>query len=317
MPQRAISYAIILLAGTLLPGSAAAAGQDAPRQGDLERSREAAERAAEKLAAGDQLGALRAYQRAAFWARTPGQPPSEAFGDEPPAWLDQIVPLALEAERVDEAARYALLLPPPAVGDPAVFRRLALVARERRRWAESVKLQERWLAAGGASADRFEQLLVRLEIGRLHVLSDNPAAASRALEPVQRALVGGKLPGRVRSQLESSLGGSMATTWEVLGETHLAAGRRRLAAEAFSRLSQIPAAEARAAYWLARLALDERRPLLAYELVRRCLAEADPGAAATLQNRASKLLGDVYAQLNQPLAVVDDLRQIAEGRPED
>ncbi|MEM6654678.1 MAG: tetratricopeptide repeat protein, partial [Planctomycetota bacterium] len=132
-----------------------------------------------------------------------------------------------------------------------------------------------------------------------------------------RALVGGKLPGRVRSQLESSLGGSMATTWEVLGETHLAAGRRRLAAEAFSRLSQIPAAEARAAYWLARLALDERRPLLAYELVRRCLAEADPGAAATLQNRASKLLGDVYAQLNQPLAVVDDLRQIAEGRPED
>ena len=251
-----------------------------------------------------------------FWARLPGDDQITWPSGGAPDWVEEIVPLAMSLDRFDEAVRYALVLPPSATNDPQTLRRLALYAREQRRWVESVRLQERWLATQSGSANGFERLMVQLEIGRLHFLADNASAASAAFEPVQRALVGKQLSDRARSRLESGLGGSLATTWEVFGEAHLEAERTSLAAEAFGRLAQLPDAADRAAYWLARLSLADKRPLAAYELLRKSLESTSDRGDDSLASAPYALLADIFRRLNQPDGAADELRRLATDQPD-
>ena len=75
------------------------------------------------LGRGDQATALRHYQRAWHWDPRQG------------SLLAQIVELAFQLRRNDEAARYALLAGETDLPQPLLLRRLATHLTERRDWA--------------------------------------------------------------------------------------------------------------------------------------------------------------------------------------
>jgi tetratricopeptide (TPR) repeat protein len=124
----------------------------------------------------DSLRALRRYQRAYRY-------------DPQPAVLKEIVSLALDAGRTEEAARYAALSSGAGVGDLIVLRRLAPDATKRSDWKLAAQLYEasfqREEIAGEKSA---ATVLLHAETGRLQFLSENYDRAWQHFAVVREAL---------------------------------------------------------------------------------------------------------------------------------
>jgi tetratricopeptide (TPR) repeat protein len=123
----------------------------------------------------DSLGALRHYQRAYRY-------------DPQHRGLKEIVSLAAEMGRLDEAARYAAE-GGANVKDVILLRRLATEATSRRDWAIAAKLYEASLVpAGSEEAKSALQVLMRAELGRLYFLTDQFAKSAAMFGEVRQAL---------------------------------------------------------------------------------------------------------------------------------
>lgn len=247
---------------------------------------------------GDLAGALRSYQRAWQWD------PSQLD------LLDEIVSLAVSLERVDEAARYALLSAEHGGADPDMLRRLALYVTEQRQWPRAARLYRMWLdAAPDDEEEEVSRALVHLELGRLEYLSDNAAAASEAFANAQHGLLRDPESPTAR-RLRAALGGSLASTWETFGRCHLEAGRLELAAAAFEQLVANPGTEREGRGWAARLALAQQRPLDAYESVWKYF----DGAGEPLGGMPYETLREALVRLNDPQRAQEDLERLRRER---
>ena len=315
--QRAVLGALMCLM-VAARFAAAIPAAEVERGKDAKRSAELAAKGAEQFAAGELQQALRSYQRAFFWARLPGEQDLIGAEQVTPEWLEEIVPLAVSADRIDEAIRYTLLLPAEVTNDSQTLRLLARHARESQHWREAAQLQQRWLAARRASKTSLQSLLPQIEIGRMRYLAKDMQGASLAFEPIQRILIQQELAPSTSTRLKSALGGSLAASWELFGQAHLAAGRKELAQQAFAALVELPDANSRATFRLAQLAIENNRPLEAYDLVRRCLDSHPTGLDEnSLGSTPLALLPVIYRQLNQSAEVaLDELRQYAADHPQ-
>jgi tetratricopeptide (TPR) repeat protein len=123
----------------------------------------------------DLAGALRRYQRAYRY-------------DESGRGLKEIVSLAMDTGRLDQAARYAVL-GGQQIRDLIVLRRLALDATNRQDWATAAKLYDASLSPIGSEESRTAtQVLMRAELGRLYFLSDQFEKSAQCFAEVRAAL---------------------------------------------------------------------------------------------------------------------------------
>ncbi|MEN1679795.1 MAG: tetratricopeptide repeat protein [Planctomycetota bacterium] len=218
--------------------------------------------AEQSLAAGEKVETLRLRQRAWRWDRSAVDP------------LTEIVPLAFETGRVEEAVRYLLLDPHRA--DPALLRRTALYCSERGRDEDALRLYRLWQQAKQTATEEEEDDVTRfvllLEVARLEHATGDAAAASDTYQKVQRRLLSDPPGSKLRERLEPMLGAGAGGLWEVLGVRHLAADELDRAESALEQLLDSPESEPRGWLRLAEVSAARGKATEAYERLRRCLS---------------------------------------------
>lgn len=196
------------------------------------------------LGRGEQAAALRHYQRA--WQWNPRQS----------SLLAQIVELAFQLRRNDEAARYALLAGEDDLPQPLLLRRLATHLTERRDWAGAVRLYERAQKLDKPRDEKLDlgEVLIRREMGRLYFLTSDFAKSAEAFATVRDALEDPQTP--LSADAKQLVLGDAPETYGLWAEAFLAAGKLDEAEAMFRRAHEAESAQASLAFHLARVAAE-------------------------------------------------------------
>ncbi|MGO8750569.1 MAG: tetratricopeptide repeat protein [Thermoguttaceae bacterium] len=99
-----------------------------------------------------------------------------------------IVPLAAKLGRHAVALRYALAMAELDNNDPDLLKRLAIYLSETGQWGRAAELYERLLSARSGSKENAADILMRLELGRLYLLTERYDKAADHLGRVLAAL---------------------------------------------------------------------------------------------------------------------------------
>lgn len=193
----------------------------------------------------DLPGALRRYQRAYRY-----DPTSEAA-------LDAIVALAFELEHQEEAARYAVIQAEKNPKDSVLLRRLAMHLTEEQDYARALKLYQQSFKLQ-KDADDITAILLHMEVGRLNFLEGNFPAAAESFERVRDALADPKKYD-LSEELQKIVLGNAQTTYSLLGESFLQAGKYDDAEAMFRKADQEQANPGRLAFLLARIRAKQKR----------------------------------------------------------
>jgi tetratricopeptide (TPR) repeat protein len=120
--------------------------------------------------------ALRRYQR--------------AFRLDPTAEpvLREIVPLAFNLGREEEAVRYATKLAQLDASDPMLLRRLGVVLTEQRHFSDALALYEKVRKLEAGQPKSASQVMLHLEMGRLYLLTEQYEKANELFAVVSQAL---------------------------------------------------------------------------------------------------------------------------------
>lgn len=191
----------------------------------------------------DFAAALRQYQRA--WRYDPDsvQP------------LADIVPVAMELNRNEEAARYAAQASKPDPGDLPRLMRLAASLGEQRDWRLAARLYELVAAGLAQETPDFTTVLIQMELGRLYFLLEKPREAALAFAQVRDALADPAKSGLTK-QFQDLLLEQPERTYELFGESFLQAKRHDEALAMFRKASSIKPQPEMLGYHEARVALD-------------------------------------------------------------
>ncbi|MCE9525538.1 MAG: tetratricopeptide repeat protein [Planctomycetales bacterium] len=186
--------------------------------------------------------ALRCFQRAWRW---------DPRGASP---LQEIVPLAFELKRQDEAARYAVIAASKTKLDPILLRRLAIVLTEDREWTRAAALYEGALAQQAGGGEKIEDLggaLICFELGRLYFLAGDFQKSSASFARVRDLLLDPTVP--LGAQATKTVLGKPEETWQLVAESFLAAGRHDEAAALFVKADEASPDKPQLALRLARV----------------------------------------------------------------
>jgi len=125
---------------------------------------------------GNTTEALRKFQRA--WR----------LDTDATAILKQVIPVALELGRIDEATRYALLLADSDLDDPFLAERLAMLMSDQLEYDRSLQLYQRVLELRTSDPNARSPIAMQYEMGRLYFLTEKYEQASQAFGVVLKAL---------------------------------------------------------------------------------------------------------------------------------
>ena len=188
----------------------------------------------------DRPGALRELQRA--WRYDPA---SRAIARE-------IVSLASSLNRPDEAIRYAILFAERNPEDPALLRQLGALLVARREHRRALGMFRKAAELEKDKPPGLASVSLRVEMGRLHYLLDEPDKAAEVLAYVREALAHPDrfgLSGAERQQLLAK----PSLLYGLMGESFLLAGRAEEAADMFRQAHADPSEEPVLAFQLARV----------------------------------------------------------------
>lgn len=193
---------------------------------------------------GDLGLALRHYQRA--WRHRPEQV----------SLLREIVALAFELKRNEQAARYAVIVAERDPQDALLLRRLATYLTEQRDWPRAARLYE--LAQQLDDKNRklgdkpdLGAVTVRLEMGRLYFLTSEFEKSAAAFALVRDALADPQ--SGLSAESQKLLVGEGAETYSLWAEAFLAAGRLDEAEALFQKSHEAKADAPMLAFHLARV----------------------------------------------------------------
>ena len=188
--------------------------------------------------------ALQHYQRA--WRYDPTQT----------SILSDIVPLAFQLQRGEEAARYAVIAAELDPKDAILLRRLAAYLAQQRQWERALKLYELALTAGsrrstkGAVPDAADASL-HLELGRLCFLTDRFEKSAEHFSKVRDALA--DAASSIGEDEKQKLLGRPESTYALWAESFLRAKRYDEAAAMFRNANEADPQPAKLAFNLARV----------------------------------------------------------------
>jgi tetratricopeptide (TPR) repeat protein len=195
-----------------------------------------------KLQQQDFAGALRLYQRAL------------RFDPAALPILEQIVPLAFQLDRPEEAVRYALKaveLDPS--GDPVLITRLAAFLSEQGDWQGALTLYEKAIALENQQQKKSPRhVVLMLEMGRLYSITKQIKQAASAFGEVIEAFENPKDFG-LSPRLQRDLFKEPAKIYELFGDTFLEAGELDRAVAAYQKAQETTRDQAVLAYHLARV----------------------------------------------------------------
>lgn len=190
-----------------------------------------------------------------------------------------IVTLAMDAGRNDEAIRYAALDAANDQADPATSLRLASLAAEQRDWRRAALLYGQAARIHRLAGERdFTIVLLHLELGRLEFLLGRSKEAAAALDVVRQAFENPEKFG-LNESLRALLLERPEQTYALMAEAFLDDGRLDAAEAMFGKLQESKKNEALHAFHLARVAAARRKFPEALQRLDECfaanLAEAD------------------------------------------
>ena len=190
--------------------------------------------------------ALRRYQR--------------AFRLDPTAEpvLREIVPLAFNLGREEEAVRYATKLAQLDASDPMLLRRLGVVLTEQRHFRDALALYEKVRKLEADHAKSASQVMLHLEMGRLYLLTEQYEKANELFAVVSQALDAPDEYG-LKPTVLKSLVGDKGELHELMAAGFLETGNVDEAARSFARLEKINSNKAVAAYNQAQVAAKAGR----------------------------------------------------------
>lgn len=171
---------------------------------------------------GDYVPALRKYQRA--WRLDPGAR----------VLLKQIVPLALNLGRVEEATRYSLLLTNSDLQDPFLAERLAMLMADQLEYDRSLKLYQHVLQLRVNEPETRDPIGMHFEMGRLYFLTNKFKQAAQSFRVVLDALENPEkhqLPAEVRDAILAN----PRLVYSLIAESFLEAGEYEAARILFTK----------------------------------------------------------------------------------
>jgi tetratricopeptide (TPR) repeat protein len=174
------------------------------------------------------------------------------------AILGEIVSLAFELERNEEAARYAVIAAEKDPRDPVLLRRLAMHLTEQQEYARALQLYKKSFDLQKDAGDDVTTILLHMEIGRLNFLLEQYQPASESLLRVRDAIADPKKFG-LSDELYKIVLGNAHATYALLAETFLQAGKYADAEAMFHKAHEAKADEATLAYNVARLRAKQKR----------------------------------------------------------
>ena len=226
--------------------------------------------------------ALRSYQRALRL-----DPGSAEIARE-------IIPLAMRLDRESEAVRYALqAIELDTAPDPLLLRQLGVVQVQKEEWPSALRLFER-AATAHPAVDDADDVLLRLELGRLYHLDEQYEKAADCFAEVVKALEHPEKLGidekTVKAMLEEPV-----DLYQVFGDAFVRAGRVDEAKAAFEKANGYSPDKAVLQYELARVFAKSDKPAEALSALETALAEKLSGQGigpyelyAELSNKAGK-----------------------------
>jgi tetratricopeptide (TPR) repeat protein len=190
--------------------------------------------------------ALRRYQR--------------AFRLDPTAEpvLREIIPLAFNLGREEEAVRYATKLAELDASDSNLLRRLGIVLTEQRQFKVAIALYEKVRKLDAGQPNSASQVMLHLELGRLYLLTEQYEKASELFVFVSKALDAPDEYG-LKPVVLKSLVGDKGELHELMAAGFLETGNVDEAAKSFARLEKVNPNQAVAAYNQARIAAKAGR----------------------------------------------------------
>ncbi len=243
--------------------------------------------------------ALRLYQRAL--RREPDALPV----------IREIVPLAFNLDRPNEAVRYALKAAELDPSDAVLLRQLGLHLAEAGRFQQALKLYQQARSQLPSQPPNAAYIMLSLELGRLCFVTDHAREAAEAFAVVLPALAKPENFGLNDSQKKMLTGNEGARTLELFAEAFLSAERPDDALAAYERLQTLRPNKPLYSYHLARVNAAKKNPQLALEQLQVYLDEH----VNTAGTSPYRLLQRLLDELGQRDKVVERLEAIAAAEP--
>jgi tetratricopeptide (TPR) repeat protein len=189
---------------------------------------------------GDLTGALRRYQRA--WRYDPQAVPI----------LSDIVAVAIQLNRAEEAARYAVIAAEKESDDAELLMRLAVYLTQQSDWPRALKLYERARTLRKDAAKDASSVLISIEMGRLYFLTGDYQKSAESFAIVRDALDNPDRYG-LNDALKKTLLDQADRTYSLFGESFLLAERLDDAAAMFKKADELKPNKGSLALQLARV----------------------------------------------------------------
>ncbi len=247
----------------------------------------------------DDAQALRLYQRAV------------RCDPEAAAPYAAVVRMAARLGRYDEAVRYALIAPPGLDVDPLMLRRLGVYLTRLGRLEDAVVMYEQTVAAKGPDSDAAD-ILLRMEMGRLYHLVGRFREAAGVFEIVLHALDHPDQYG-IDDQVRKTLLDEPASTWRLIGECFLRAGKAQAAHDAFIEADRAEPNPTTLQYDLARVHAQQGKYKEAFEALSTVLDQGLSGEGV----EPFELLAEVLEHLGRREDLLPQLEDLRAEHPED
>lgn len=184
--------------------------------------------------------------------------------------LEEIVPVAFELKHNDEAARYAVLAAERAPRDAALVVQLAGYVTEQKDYPRALALYEKALALHKDAPHKPAEMLIHLEMGRLHFLSEDFKSAAVSFAHLREFFDKPDQPG-VPELLKKSLLDKPDRTLTLMAEAFFEAGRHDEAAALFRQANEYKKNDDWLAFQLARVDAAQDKHAAALEKLNRYL----------------------------------------------
>jgi tetratricopeptide (TPR) repeat protein len=225
--------------------------------------------------------------------------------------IREIVPLAFNLERPNEAVRYALKAAEIDPSDPLLLRQLGLHLAEAGRFQQALKLYKQARANLPANPPSPAYILLSMEMGRLCFVTDHPQEAAEAFAIVLPAVEDPDKFGLNETQKKLFVGTEGVRSLELMAEAFLAADRPEDAQTAYERLDAMRPNKALHAFHLARVAAAQKQPQAALDKLQVYFDEQGITAGTAPYQMLVRLL----TELGQQDKIVERLEAIATAEP--
>ncbi|HVU90435.1 MAG TPA: tetratricopeptide repeat protein [Pirellulales bacterium] len=225
--------------------------------------------------------------------------------------IREIVPLAFNLERPNEAVRYALKAAEIDPSDPLLLRQLGLHLAEAGRFQQALKLYKQARAGLPSNPPSPAYILLSMELGRLCFVTDHPQEAAEAFAIVLPAVEDPDKFELNDTQKKLFVGSEGVRSLELMAEAFLAADHPEDAQKAYERLEAMRPNKALHAFHLARVAAAKKQPQAALDNLQVYFDEHGTSAGTAPYQMLTRLL----TELGQQDQIIERLEALAAAEP--